>query len=76
VLRQDYPVALYGVPLDLAIEKGKDVDNSALINSIRKASKVSNLTITKMRQLYADKTHEERQRTGKKRGIVIISLPT
>jgi hypothetical protein len=77
VLRQDYPVELWGVPLSTDVASGKDANNQGLIQSIIGTSKhIAGLAINKVRWLHAPKAHAARQEAGKTRGTLIISLPT
>ena len=78
VLRQDYPVELWGVPLDTPIDHGRNADNSRIISGIKEATKrlIPNLHINKIRWLHSPKEHAERIKRGKVRGTLIVSLPT
>lgn len=77
VLRQDYPVEVWGVPLAIKVASGREADNRGLIQAIRNTSKhITNLAINKIRWLHAPKAHAARQEAGKTRGTLIISLPT
>jgi hypothetical protein len=77
ILRQDYPVELWGVPLSLEVASGKEANNQALIQSITTSSKqINGLAINKVRWLHAGNTHTSRQEAGKTRGTLIIGLPT
>jgi len=78
ILRQDYPVELWGVPLSTMIDSGRDANNTALLQGICTASKaiIPTLTINKFRWLHAPKQHELRLQAGKTRGTIVISLPT
>lgn len=77
ILRQDYPVELWGVPLSLKVETGKEANNQLLIQSIISSSRhIAGLAINKVRWLHTPSTHTARQEAGKTRGTLIISLPT
>jgi len=78
IIRQDYHVELWGVPLSLQIDGGKYANNTALLQSICAASKViiPTININKIRWLHAPKQHEPRIQAGKSRGTIIVSLPT
>lgn len=62
ILRQDYPVELWGVPLSTMIDSGRDANNTALLQGICTASKaiIPTLTINKFRWLDAPKQHKLR----------------
>lgn len=78
ILRQDYPVAIHGVPLTIEIAGGKHADNRRLAGSICEGSKsmTTKLQINKMRWLHAGNEQAKRKAKGKPRGTVIICLPT
>jgi hypothetical protein len=77
ILRQDYPVELWGVPLALEVASGKEANNQLLIQSIITSSKqINGLAINKVRWLHAASTHASRKEAGKTRGTLIVSLPT
>ncbi len=77
ILRQDYPVELWGVPLSLEVASGREANNQGLIQSIISTSKhIAGLAINKIRWLHAPNTHATRQAAGKTRGTLIVSLPT
>ena len=78
ILRQDYPVELWGVPLSTQIESGKDANNTILMQGMCTASKaiIPTLSINKIRWLHAPKQHEVRLQMGKTRGTIVVSLPT
>lgn len=78
VLRQDYPVEVSGVPLTTPIKHGKGVENDEVIKEICTAIKrvIPDMAINRLRWLHDEKGHEERLNMGKKRGNIIVSLPT
>jgi len=78
ILRQDYPVELWGVPLSTSIDSGKNANNTSLMQGICTASRVivPTLNINKIRWLHAPKQHESRLLAGKTRGTIVVSLPT
>ena len=78
ILRQDYPVELWGVPLSTLIDSGKNANNTALMQGICTASKaiIPTLNINKVRWLHTPKQHESRLQMGKTRGTIVVSLPT
>jgi hypothetical protein len=78
VLRQDYPVEVLGVPLTTGIKHGKVVDNEEIIKAICAATRrtIPGININRIRWLHDAKGHEDRLKIGKKRGTVIMSLPT
>jgi len=75
---QDYPVELWGVPLDTQISSGKNGNNTALKQNICAASKtiILTLSINKIRWMHTPKQHEPRIQAGKTRGTIVVSLPT
>jgi hypothetical protein len=78
ILRQDYPIELWGVPLSLQVNYGKAADNTELIKAIVSASKrtVPDLAINRIGWLHSPKQHKKRLDAGKQRGTLIISCPT
>jgi hypothetical protein len=78
VLRQDYPVEVPGIPLTTGIKHGKAVDNKEVIKAICAATRriIPGININRIRWLHDAKGHNDRLRMGKKRGTVVISLPT
>ena len=78
ILRQDYPIEIWGVPLALHVNHGKAADNTELIKAICTASKrmLPDLAINRIRWLHNPKQHEKRLEAGKQRGTLIISCPT
>ena len=51
ILRQDFPVEVFGVPLRTRIEGGRDANNYAIIREIETATKarISGLVINRIR---------------------------
>jgi hypothetical protein len=78
ILRQDYPVELWGVPLTTPIDTGKSANNTALMQGMCAASRaiIPTLSINKIRWLHTPKQHESHLQMGKTRGTVVVSLPT
>jgi hypothetical protein len=78
ILRQDYPIEIWGVPLSLQVHHGKSADNTELIKAICTASKrmLPDLAINRIGWLHNPKQHKKRLETGKQRGTLIISCPT
>ena len=78
VLRQDYPVEIPGVPLVTNIKHGKAVENGEVIKEICTATKkiIPGININRIRWIHDEKGHEARLKDGRKRGTVIVSLPT
>jgi hypothetical protein len=78
ILRQDYPIEVWGVPLSLQVNHGKAADNTELIKAIVSASKrtLPDLAINRIGWLHNPKQHKKRLETGKQRGTLIISCPT
>jgi len=67
ILRQDYPIELWGVPLSLQVNHGKAADNIELIKSIVLTSKrtLPDLAINCIGWLYSLKQHKKRLNVGK-----------
>jgi hypothetical protein len=78
IIRQDYPVEVAGVPLDLHIEGGRAADNLPLRRDVATATGkiVPGVMVTRIRWLHDTKERENRRRGGKTRGTVIVCLAT
>ena len=83
ILRQDYPIEIPGVPLNIRVASGKTADNSSLVQDICAAMKrlIPEMAINKIGWLHDTKAQTTRsqraeQRADKTRGTLIISLPT
>jgi hypothetical protein len=78
ILRQDYAIEIWGVPLSLQVNHGKSADNTELIKAICASSKrmLPDLAINRIGWLHSPKQHEMRLGAGKQRGTLIISCPT
>jgi len=78
ILRQDYAIEIWGVPLALQVSHGKAADNTELIKAICASSKrmLPGLAINRIGWLHSPKQHKQRLEAGKQRGTLIISCPT
>ena len=82
ILRQDYPVEVIGVPLNIQVESGRGATNSQLIQRITEATKklVPGITISRVAWLHKVRTTHTGVSPGfqrvKTRGTLIINLPT
>lgn len=78
VLRQDFPVEVYGVPLRTKIEGGKYANNTTLIREMESSTavRIPGLKINKIRWMHDGKEIERAKTNGRTRGSIVLSLPT
>lgn len=78
ILRQDYPVEIWGVPLTTQVARGRSADNAKLIQIISFVSRsiLPAMAINKIKWIHDEKGHETRLKEGKSRGTLVMSFPT